>query len=141
MRVPARGDDAGAAAVEFALVSVLLFTVFFGIIQYGYYFLQSSGAEHAAWVGARAAAVGIDDCATWQQLVKDSGGSADVQTATALRDPSAGPMVRGDAIRIRVTWERVDFGLPFVPFLGASAQTEEALTRAERMGSVTTGCP
>ena len=49
MRVPARGSDDGAAAVEFALVSVLLFTLFFGIIQYGYFFLQSSGAEHAAW--------------------------------------------------------------------------------------------
>jgi hypothetical protein len=141
MRVPARGDDAGAAAVEFALVSVLLFTVFFGIIQYGYFFLQSSGAEHAAWVGARAAAVGIDDCGDWVTLVKDSGGSADVQSATALRDPVPGTIVRGAMIKVQVTWERVDFGLPFIPFLGSSTQTEEALARAERIGSVTSGCP
>lgn len=140
MRVPARGSDTGAAAVEFALVSVLLFTVFFGIIQYGYFFLQSSGAEHAAWAGARAASVGIDDCATWQQLVKDSGGSADVQSATAVRDPSPGAMVRGDAITVTVIWTPLDLGLPFIPFPGAN-QPETAQARVERMGSVTTGCP
>ena len=134
MRVPARGDDAGAAAVEFALVSVLLFTVFFGIIQYGYYFLQSSGAEHAAWVGARAAAVGIDDCATWQQLVKDSGGSADVQSATA-----SAAAHRGDPITVTVIWTPLDLGLPFIPFPGAN-QPETALARVERLGAVTTGC-
>jgi hypothetical protein len=140
MRVPARGDDAGAAAVEFALVSVLLFTVFFGIIQYGYFFLQSSGAEHAAWAGARAASVGIDDCAAWKQVVKDSGGSADVQSASAVRDPTAGPMVRGDAIKVTVIWTPLDLGLPFIPFPGAN-QPETALARVERLGAVTTGCP
>jgi Flp pilus assembly protein TadG len=135
MRVPARGDDAGAAAVEFALVSVLLFTVFFGIIQYGYYFLQSSGAEHAAWAGARAAAVGIDDCADWEKLVKDSGGSADVQSAT-----SSTADVRGTAITVTVIWSPLDLGLPFIPFPGAN-QPETALARVERLGAVTTGCP
>jgi hypothetical protein len=135
MRVPARGSDAGAAAVEFALVSVLLFTVFFGIIQYGYYFLQSSGAEHATAVAARAAAVGIDDCAAWLQLVKDSGGSADVQSASSSAAPD-----RGIIIEVSVTWERVNFGLPFVPFLGAGAQTETAQARAERTGDITSGC-
>ena len=139
MRVPVRGSDEGAAAVEFALVSVLLFTLFFGIIQYGYFFLQSSGAEHAAWVGARAASVGIDDCAAWDQLVKNSGGSADVQSATAL-DSSPGPMVRGDAITITIIWTPLDLGLPFIPFPGAN-QPETAQARVERVGSVTTGCP
>lgn len=135
MWVPARGDDAGAAAVEFALVSVLLFTVFFGIIQYGYFFLQSSGAEHAAWAGARAAAVGIDSCATWRKLVEDSGGSADVQSETV--SPAA---QRGDPITVTVIWTPLDLGLPFIPFPGAN-QPETALARVERLGAVTTGCP
>jgi Flp pilus assembly protein TadG len=135
MRVPARGDEAGAAAVEFALVSVLLFTVFFGIIQYGYFFLQSSGAEHAAWAGARAASVGIDDCADWEKLVTDSGGSADVQSAT-----STAADVRGKAITVTVIWTPLDLGLPFIPFPGAN-QPETALARVERLGAVTTGCP
>jgi hypothetical protein len=141
MRMPARGADAGAAAVEFALVSVLLFTLLFGIVQYGYFFLQSSAAEHAASEGARAASVGIDSCAAWEQLVVDRGGSADVQSATAVRDPLGAPIVRGDAIKVSVSWRRLDFGLPFVPFLGPGTQTEQALTRAERIGDVTTGCP
>ena len=36
-RDPARAES-GAAAVEFALVSTLLFTVMFGIMQYGLFF-------------------------------------------------------------------------------------------------------
>jgi TadE-like protein len=136
MRVPVRGSDAGAAAVEFALVSVLLFTLLFGIVQYGYFFLQSSAAEHAAREGARAAALGIDDCADWQALVVDRGGSADVQSATAL-----GGQVRGDDITVTVTWDPLDFGLPFVPFLGGTQPEEAAVTRAERIGAITSGCP
>ena len=141
MRVPAQGSDAGAAAVEFAFVSVLLFTLLFGIIQYGFFFLQSSAAEHAAWEGARAAAVGIDSCTAWKQLVVDRGGSAEVQSASARRDPLPGnPIVRGDAIKVSVTWKPANFSLPFIPFLSNASQTEEAETRAERVGTVTTGC-
>ena len=134
MRVPARGSDDGAAAVEFALVSVLLFTLFFGIIQYGYFFLQSSGAEHAAWAGARAASIGIDVCSDWEALVVDSGGSADVQSASVT--PAAH---RGDPITVTVTWKPLDLGLPFIPFPGGD-QPETALARVERIGGVTTGC-
>jgi hypothetical protein len=142
MRMPARDSEAGAAAVEFALVSVILFTLLFGIIQYGYFFLQSSAAENVAFQAARQASLGIDDCVAWRQLVVDRGGSSNVQSATALRDPSPGAaIVRGDEIKVTVTWQRLDFGLPFVPFLGPGNQTEQAMTRAERIGSVTTGCP
>jgi hypothetical protein len=49
-----RAQD-GAAAVEFALVSALLFTVLFGILQYGLYFNDSlnvrQGVREAARLG------------------------------------------------------------------------------------------
>lgn len=127
--------DRGAASVEFAIVSVLLFTLLFGIVQYGYYFFQATAAEHAAREGARAAAVGIDDCGDWKQLVTDRGGSADVTDSTASAAPD-----RGDKLTVTVTWQRQNFGLPFVPFLGSGTQQESAVTRAERIGSVKTGC-
>ena len=57
----ARNDD-GAAAVEFAIVSVLLFTMLFGIIQYGYAFFQIQAAQSVAREAARLASVGISEC-------------------------------------------------------------------------------
>ncbi len=135
MRRRALRSDSGAAAVEFALVSVLLFTLLFGTVQYGYFFFQATAAEHAAREGAREAAVGIDDCGAWQTLVTERGGAADVTSASA-----EGGAARGDEIIVRVNWERVDFGFPFVPFLGGTTQEETALTRAERLGDITGGC-
>lgn len=53
-RSRSHGDD-GAAAVEFALVSSLLFVLVFGIIQYGFYFNDSmdvrQGVREASRMG------------------------------------------------------------------------------------------
>lgn len=137
---PPASHDSGAAAVEFALVSVLLLTLLFGIIQYGYFFLQSTAAEHAAREGAREAAVGIESCSVWETLVIDRGGAADVVNATAT-----GAASRGTPVTVTVTWRRQDFALPFVPFLGTGTQDEVAKTRAEQLSSVpaikASGCP
>ena len=51
-----RGDD-GAALLEFALVSVLFFTLVFGIINYGYMLSFQQDLTRAAAEGARAGAV------------------------------------------------------------------------------------
>ena len=44
----ARRDQQGAVAVEFAMISLLLFTMLFGIIQYGLYFwaAQNGASVH-----------------------------------------------------------------------------------------------
>jgi len=49
----ANPDQRGAAAVEFALVSGLLFIVLFGVIQYGLYFNDSLSARQGVREGAR----------------------------------------------------------------------------------------
>ena len=49
---PARAES-GAAAVEFALVSTLLFTILFGIIQYGLYFNDALSTRQGVREGAR----------------------------------------------------------------------------------------
>ena len=135
LRRMSRGDS-GAAAVEFAIVSVLLLTLVFAIVQYGYFFFQSTAAESAAREGAREAAIGINNCATWKQIVRDRSGASDVQAVTSTAAPT-----RGTAITVTVTWKRQNFGFPFVPFLGSGQQSEKAVTRAERIGAVTGGCP
>lgn len=48
-----RGAEDGAAAVEFALVCSLLFTVVFGIIQYGLFFNDSLSTRQGVRDGAR----------------------------------------------------------------------------------------
>ncbi len=51
MRTQRRED--GAAAVEFALVTPILFLMLFGIIQYGIYFYDASGARTGVREAAR----------------------------------------------------------------------------------------
>src|SRR5438046_9505920 len=49
--------EEGAAAVEFALISLILFTVVFGIIQYGLWLSEYQVMQGAAREGARTAAI------------------------------------------------------------------------------------
>lgn len=55
-RVRGRGDD-GAALVEFAVVALLLFTLLFGIMEFGWSFYQMNDVRQGAREGARLAAV------------------------------------------------------------------------------------
>jgi hypothetical protein len=145
---PAR--DTGAAAVEFALVSVLLLTLLFGIIQYAYFFFQSQGASATARETARLAAVGVSSCQNFEEaaigrasangtdLADDSYPTSDV--SLTVRDPadSADRTVAtaavGDLAIVRVRWVPQKFGFPFVPFLSGD-RVEVAQTRIERLDS------
>lgn len=56
-RARARRTESGASAVEFALVSTVLFLVLFGIIQYGLYFNDSLNTRQGVREAARKAVV------------------------------------------------------------------------------------
>ena len=56
-----RRPDEGAAAVEFALVSLILFALIFGIIAFGFALYNQQGAVQAAREAARKASVGVDN--------------------------------------------------------------------------------
>lgn len=49
--------ERGAALVEFALIAPLLFTILFGVIEFGWVFSQVLDMRHGAREGARLAAV------------------------------------------------------------------------------------
>lgn len=53
-----RHDERGAALVEFAIASVILLVLLFGIIEYGYILSFKQGLTQAAAEGARRGAVG-----------------------------------------------------------------------------------
>ena len=127
--------DAGAAAVEFALVLVLFLTLVFGVIQYGYYFLQANSAETAAREGARAAAVGVTDCPSWRAIVSNRGTNARIPQ-TSVGSTFSGATAVGNNLTVTVTWSPVKFLFPFVPFISSTTLTETAVTRTEYVGAV-----
>jgi Flp pilus assembly protein TadG len=49
-----RSNERGVASLEFAVVSVLLLTIVFGIITFGFIFALDGNLSHAASEGARA---------------------------------------------------------------------------------------
>jgi hypothetical protein len=103
--VLSRRDD-GAAAVEFALVSLPLFALLFGIIQYGFLLFEVQGAATTVKDAARWASRGILDCGDWQARAQDraeaNGVPADPPpTLTAAFDyQDAGP----DVVTVTLTF-------------------------------------
>lgn len=134
--------------MEFALVSVLLFTLLFGIIQYSYFFFQSQGASATAREASRLAAVGVNSCATFETAVAtraDANGTDIADTTPPSTDidleitkgtgNTGGNPEPGDRAVVRVTWVPQRFGFPFVPFLSGN-QNSEAETRVESTGTL-----
>ena len=62
VRAMSTRGDSGASAVEFALVSLILFPLLFGILQYGYYFFALQNGNSVAREAARKVSVG--DCSS-----------------------------------------------------------------------------
>ena len=136
----ARPGDDGAAAVEFALVLVMLLTLVFGIIQYGYYFFQSQAASSTVREASRLAAVGIDSCATFTRSVRaaalDNGLPAGAvwRVSVTFAGPGVRP-ARGDEAAVTLIYRPTKFGFPFLPFLSGN-DTKKATTRVEDLGTL-----
>ena len=56
-KITRKKDERGAAAVEFALISTVLFLIIFGIIEFGIFYSEYQVYQSAAREGARVAAV------------------------------------------------------------------------------------
>lgn len=96
-----RRHDAGAAAVEFALVVPILVALVFGIMQYGWYFYVANNTSSTAREAARRVVVG--DCwgASFETFVKNQSPTTTsaVYTPTDLA-PAAVKV--GDAVTVTV---------------------------------------
>ena len=118
-----RRDDAGAAAVEFALVAPIVILLVFAALYGAMYCYYSAVASHVARVVARDAA--IPDHGVYPSTA-DEIVVADGATGTMMPDPtsvtvSPTPAVgAGNAVTVTVTYElpalvRIGAALPFLP--------------------------
>lgn len=57
----ARRQEAGAAAVEFALIAIALFPMLFGVVDYGVFFADAIALQHGVGDAARAATLASSD--------------------------------------------------------------------------------
>lgn len=135
MRRGSAVPDSGAAAVEFALVSVVLFTILFGIIQYGFYFLQATSVTSLTNQVGRAASL-REDCDGWRdqvalQVEEGGTGAAVVSVSIAASGAADGTTRNGDPETVTVVWEPTEVGV--VPFPEVEF-TESTVVRYERLG-------
>jgi hypothetical protein len=86
-----RGDERGAALVEFALIAMPLFLIVFGTIEFGWAFFQLNDIRHGAREGIRIAVVNSD---------YDPAHSATV-AATKLAQSTCDRMDDSEHVRVR----------------------------------------
>ena len=118
MRIPKRRrGERGTAALEFALVSTLLFSILLGTIQYGMYFFAAQNGTSVAREAVRRASVGACTDAQLTTYVSNRIGGATAtrtfQDTTGATTPSPG--VVGGVVQLSVTFPTLDMHLPFVP--------------------------
>jgi len=124
--------DRGAAAVEFAIVSVLLLTLLFGIIQYGYYFFQLNATTAAAREAGRLAAVGVEDCPSYLSEAKArASGLNSADLTIRLTFQGATPTV-GNLATVVADYKPQKFGFPFIP-LPSGDISQTAKIRVEQV--------
>ena len=118
LRLGALARDRGAAAVEFALVAVLLLTLVFGIAEFGrMWFLQSS-LSAAARDGARTMAVknDQDEAEAAAEAVFTSGGGPTTISIT----PATGDCDSGGSATVTLTYDAAFMTGFFNPIFGES---------------------
>ncbi len=119
-------DERGAAAVEFGIIAVLLFTLLFGTMQLGLWLLAWETAGHAAREGARVAAVNPCSAAVAATAL-EAIDAVPGEGKAALASVPAGVGV-GDEVTVRVTLTTLDLG--FVPGFDGVVD-KSATTRVE----------
>ena len=95
--------DSGAAAVEFALVATVLFTLLFGTIQFGFTFWEYIQVAHSAREGVRWAALGAVDADAISKA-EDASPGLDFSRAGASVDVLPGST--SDSVKVIVTYPR-----------------------------------
>ena len=124
MRTRRARDADGAAAVEFALISIPFIVLVFGMIQYGWYFYVSQSTGGAASNVVRRLQVG--DCWTGTDAEKLAQKQAPMVNDLAI-DPTSMPATTGTEITVTLTADGRILGLIPMPNDGEVTKTVHAL--------------
>jgi Flp pilus assembly protein TadG len=136
-------DAGGAAAVEFALVSIPVLVLLFGMIQYGMYFYSAQTGSNTVNAAARQLSVGnCQSDADLQSYVDQQLGAASTGSATIVRTytnpdgsaptaPGAANVEIGGTVQLSISFTTVNLHFPFVPFLSNAKVTREVQARVE----------
>jgi Flp pilus assembly protein TadG len=127
MRMWARGrrrKDGGAAAVEFALVTPILFALLLGIIQFGWYFFVANSTSSAAREAARRVVVG--DCwdGAFAPFVQSQ--APTMTSATYSPDLSDASVQIGDPVTVTVYADGAIIN--FIPWGASGGQVKREFT-------------
>lgn len=119
-----RGNDRGAAAVEFALISVPLLYLLYGAVSFGFLLNAQETATQLAREGARAAAIcgtasGCDTTAAGRVAAAKPNGFTIVSTSITTCSSGA-----SDATAIVTTHPPLNF----IPFLTSSTEVKGKAT-------------
>lgn len=147
---PARRDESGAVAVEFAMLVPLLLLIVLGTIQYGSYFYSSQAGSDIARDAARRAAVGDPvSCADFKATVQSGidavaghAGTAYIKR-TYVRRPAGrtGDLLPGDEVTIEFQFQSFDMNLPFLPLANGGEITATVKSRLEYVPEQPEECP
>ncbi|MCW2866382.1 MAG: hypothetical protein JWR20_570 [Marmoricola sp.] len=144
-----RRDEGGSAAVEFALVIAPLLTIVFGLMQYAVYFYSMQGGADAARQAARLASIGTPtSCSAFTTSVAGSLSVAGAKNVVVTRsytkaggNTGTGAQI-GDQVTVQVTFDSMNFSLPFVPVPNGGQVESSATTRVDYVPDTTIGaCP
>ncbi|MBA8803193.1 Flp pilus assembly protein TadG [Nocardioides ginsengisegetis] len=105
-----RHAERGAAAVEFGLVALLLVTLLFGIIQFGFWFWAWQSAGHAAREASRIAAVTPCDTAKITTTGTNDLNGTPKNTTPTVTVTKGSPVKVGDTITVRVQFTTLNLG-------------------------------
>jgi Flp pilus assembly protein TadG len=120
-------DERGSAVVEFAIASMLLLTLLFGIISYGYALSFKQGLTQAAAEGARKAAVATSNHQTEAATAvakavsafNKTCGSGGLTCTYSMTAADTGCAADNICMRVRVSYDNNNFPLmPKFPGLG-----------------------
>lgn len=141
-------DERGTTALEFALVALLMLTIMFGIVQYGYLYWSLSTASASAREAARSLSVGTDwtcvQTRTAAAAEDPARGSATPVVTRAYHSDSGtaqtGP-VAGSLVTVTVSFQSLNMGLPILPLPKAGLVEQSATARIEHIPTIALSCP
>ena len=104
-------DERGAALVEFAIIAILLFSMLFGIVEYGWVFANNLDARHGAREAARLTAVNWGSA---QEIADETCDRMDLQSGAIFTFTDGGTVGSIGTVAIDIPYTPL-VGLPFIP--------------------------